>query len=145
LNRNISARRDLHRGQEFIELAPKRILVVDDDTSVREMLAQVLQEEGYAVQAIANVSEAVEATIRLQIDLVVLEVEMGGEDGWSILEKLKRETNCWILLMTAAKINQFRSALSLRVNAVLEKPFDFPRFLATVRDILAGHRQPPLT
>jgi len=80
--------------------ARKRILVVDDDESIRAMLVRILSPP-YDVVPVASGAEALDEIRRQRPDLVVLDLRMPGMDGWEVVERLEREgQNVSILLLS---------------------------------------------
>jgi len=118
--------------------APQRvILLVDDDASVRELIGRVLVDEGYSVWLAANGDEALNTVASKPIDLVLLDLNMPGLGGWDIYEKLTTENPLLAVIIITAKPNQLFTSLGAGVGALLEKPFDFPVLLQTVKNLLA--------
>jgi DNA-binding response OmpR family regulator len=117
-----------------------KILVVDDDPPVRQMLARVLVNEGYSVWAAANGAGALEIATAAKIDLVLLDLKLPGENGWDIFERLTSGKPLLSVIIVTARSDQFFTAASAGVGALLEKPLDFPTLLRTVSDLLA---EPP--
>ena len=114
----------------------KRILVVDDDPSVREMLTRVLTGEGYLVWAAANGAEALKIAAAVQLDLVLLDLNMPVKSGWDTFESLTANNPWLAVIIITARSNQLFTALGSGVGALLEKPLDFPRLLQTVSNLL---------
>ncbi|MFT5489115.1 MAG: two-component system phosphate regulon response regulator OmpR, partial [Alphaproteobacteria bacterium] len=77
------------------------ILVVDDDTRLRELLRRYLSENGFLVSAAKDAAEARRLLAGLEFDMIVLDVMMPGEDGFSLTESLRRTNPVPILLLTA--------------------------------------------
>ena len=121
-------------------LGQKRILVVDDDASVREMLTRVLVNEGYLVWGAGNGAEALEIANTASVDLVILDLMLPGESGWDIFERLTTENPLLSVIIATARSDQLFTAAGAGVGALLEKPLDFPKLLQTVGDLLA---EPP--
>ena len=121
------------------EDARRWILIVDDDSSVRVMLARVLSEEGYDVATASGGAEAVELASRTAFDLILLDLNMPGLNGWETLRELnaKKLAPPSSVLIITARPNQQAAAREAGVEAVLEKPLDFPHLLNTVRQALA--------
>jgi DNA-binding response OmpR family regulator len=117
--------------------AKNRILVVDDDSSVREMLTRVLAGEGYWVWAAADGTAALEIAAAAKIDLVLLDLNLPGKSGWDTFEKLTAETPGLAVIIITARSNQLFTALGAGVGALLEKPLDFPQLLQTINQLLA--------
>ena len=73
-------------------VAPKRILIVDDDPSVRKMLGRVLSNEGYRVDEAANGAHALEIVAAGQFDLMLLDLNMPRKNGWGDLRAADQST-----------------------------------------------------
>jgi CheY-like chemotaxis protein len=114
-----------------------RILVVDDDASVREMLRRVLVGEGYSVCAAASGIAALEIAAVNPVDLVLLDLNMPGKSGWDTFKMLTAKNPLLPVVIVTARSNQLFTALSAGVGALLEKPLHFPRLLQTIRQLLA--------
>jgi two-component system, OmpR family, response regulator MprA len=115
----------------------KQILVVDDDVSVRQSLARVLEDESYSVQLAANGNEALTAVNAQRIDLVLLDLNMPVLPGWETFERLCYEHPLLPVIIITARPNQRFQALASGVGALMEKPLDFPVLLETVTRLLA--------
>ncbi len=120
-----------------IKLVEHRILVVDDDSSVREMLTRVLVGEGYLVWTAADGTAALEIAAAAKVDLALLDLNMPGQGGWDIFERLTMENPLLAVIIITAKSNQLFTALGAGVGALLEKPLDFPKLLQTIHQLLA--------
>jgi CheY-like chemotaxis protein len=115
----------------------KRILVVDDDRSVRRMLRRVLTGEGYYVQTAANGATALEIANTTPIDLVLLDLSLPERSGWEVFARLARMRPLLPVVIITAKSNQLFTALAAGVGALLEKPLRIPEMLRTVSHLLA--------
>lgn len=117
--------------------AERPILVVDDDPSILETLAEFLDMEGYSVETAANGAEALESVEQTEPALVLLDMRMPVLDGWGFVRALQdRGRRLPILVMTAA---QDARQWAEEVGAVgyVPKPFDLLDLLNTV-DRLSG-------
>ena len=114
-----------------------KILLVDDDASVREMLTRVLAGEGYLVCAAADGMSALKIAAVIKVDLVLLDLNMPGKSGWDTFEKLTAENPLVPVIIITARANQLFTALGAGVGALLEKPLHFPKLLETIRQLLA--------
>jgi two-component system phosphate regulon response regulator OmpR len=105
------------------------ILVVDDDARLRQLLHRYLVQNGYYVTTAAEAGEAKGKLKNLAFDLVVLDIMMPGQDGLSLTEELRRESEVPILLLTARGAPEDRIAgLEAGADDYLPKPFE-PREL----------------
>ena len=105
------------------------VLVVDDDTRLRDLLRQYLAKNGYRVTTASNAAEARERMASLAFDLMVLDVTMPGEDGISFTRSVRGTLQTPILLLTARGEADDRIAgLEAGADDYLAKPFE-PREL----------------
>jgi CheY-like chemotaxis protein len=118
------------------ENARKWILIVDDDASVRLMLARVLGGEGYKVLTAANSVDALGMTETSLMDLVLLDLNMPHTNGWEILAAFAARKIAPPVIIITAVPNQQAAARAAGVETVLEKPLDFPRLIQTVNQLL---------
>ncbi len=118
---------------------PRRsqILVVDDDTSVREMLARVLNGEGYLVSTAADGTSALEIAAAIKIDLVLLDLNMPGKVAGTRSKGFRAENPLLPVIIVTARSNQLFTAMGAGVGALLEKPLHFPKLLQTIQQLLA--------
>jgi len=118
--------------------ARKWILIVDDDSSVRLMLARVMSDEGYGVLTAANGDDALGLAETLSVDLVLLDLNMPGTNGWVVLKQFDAKNVAPSVIVITAMPNQQAAARAAGVAMVLEKPLDFPRLIQTVSQVLAN-------
>ncbi len=114
-----------------------RVLIVDDDASVREMLAEYLRTHGYEV-ALADrgtaMREAIEATLP---DVVLLDVNLPGEDGLTLARFLREHYDVGIIMVTGAGDVVDRVAgLEVGADDYVAKPFDLRELRARVKSVL---------
>jgi DNA-binding response OmpR family regulator len=119
-----------------MESAP-RILLVDDDSSVRQSVARVLRSEDFQVITASDGLEAVSIIEREAIDLMLLDLNMPQQNGWETLQKFSMKAPAVPIIIITARSNQLFQALAAGAAALMEKPLDFPKLLKTVRDLLA--------
>ena len=115
----------------------KRILIVDDDPSIRYMLTRVLLDEDYAVLSAANGREGLNMAGANEVDLVLLDLKMPGLNGQETLQELAvLRPGLPVIIITAYSRRPLEGALA-GVSAWLQKPLDFPMLLETIRKLLA--------
>jgi two-component system, OmpR family, phosphate regulon response regulator OmpR len=118
------------------------ILVVDDDSRLRELLRKFLSERGFRVTTAADSPDAEAKLKSLAFDLLVLDVMMPGETGIEFTKRLRQTSTVPILLLTARAESQDRIAgLSEGADDYLAKPFEPDELLLRIRAIL--RRAPP--
>ena len=108
-------------------MALGRILVVDDEAPVREVLTEYFATEGYAVEAATNGLEALSAVRGGRADLVLLDVRMPGLDGVQVLRRIRELTDSVPVIMVTANEDATlaRETLMLGAFDYVAKPFDF--------------------
>ncbi len=113
---------------------PEKILVVEDELSLRESLAYSLKKEGYAVETVGDGRSAVEAARRIKPDLLVLDVMLPELDGFEVARILRKEMTTAILMLTArdAEIDRV-VGLEVGADDYLTKPFSMRELLARVK------------
>ncbi len=111
---------------------PRRVLVVDDDHQIRDLVAVMLLEEGFEVAAAANGAAALERLREYGPDVILLDMQMPVLDGLGFAERYRRlpGPKAPIVLFSAA--GPERWATEVGAHAVIEKPFD----LDTLRDLV---------
>jgi CheY-like chemotaxis protein len=115
----------------------KQILLADDDEGVRASLSEVLSMEGYQVVLASNGRQAVACLSRQEPDLTLLDILMPGLDGWQTLERMEHRRPFMPVIVITARPNQLRHAVGAGVDALMEKPLDFPRLLDAIAGLLA--------
>lgn len=114
-----------------------RVLVVDDDEAIRALLRFKLEERWYYVMEAADGEEALEIARSRQPDIILLDIEMPGLDGYQVLKQLKKDPELRpipVILVTVR--DQPRDiVLGLELGAVdhVSKPFDFNVLFARIR------------
>ncbi|MBL70842.1 MAG: DNA-binding response regulator [Rhodobiaceae bacterium] len=114
------------------------ILIVDDDTRIRDLLQKYLSDNGYRTSTAGDAREAQSRMDALEFDLLVLDIMMPGLTGLEFTQKLRAAENpVPILLLTAlAETEQRIEGLSIGADDYLPKPFDPKELLLRVQSIL---------
>ncbi len=117
--------------------AGARILVVDDDTSIRTLLRRLLTTEGYAVDEAADGSTALQKVAALSPDLLLLDIMMPGQDGLDVLAGLRRTSDVPVILLTA-KGDEAHRVLGFRFGAddYVVKPFSTAELVGRIGAVL---------
>jgi CheY-like chemotaxis protein len=113
----------------------KKILIADDDQSVRRMVARVLESSGYDV-LFANDQPPGSTP-----DLVLMDLKLADREGWQQLERIRESFAGIPLVVMTAWPNQSEEAIRRRVDALMEKPLDLPLLLEMVADLMVESRQ----
>ena len=121
---------------ETDEDAP-HILVVDDDARLRQLLHRYLLQNGYFATTAADAAEAKARAKSIAFDLIVLDIMMPGQDGLSLTEELRGESEVPILLLTARGAPEDRiRGLEAGADDYLAKPFHMEELLARLRALI---------
>ncbi len=120
---------------------PKTILLIDDDREILTALGTVLTAKGHRVITAADGQAGIDAADRDPPDLVVVDMMMPKQSGFSVLEQLKSRGGASpkVIMMTANEGNRHRAyAEMLGADDYLRKPFGLDRFLEAVADLLVN-------
>jgi two-component system OmpR family response regulator len=121
----------------FVSQVPPSILVVDDDPSIRRLVADVLETEGYAVRAVDDGFAALRSVEEDEPDCVVLDVMMPGLDGHEVLRALRgrhSDNHVPVIMLTAAaEDEEIWRSWSAGVDYFLTKPFGPDELLRFLR------------
>jgi len=122
------------------------ILVVDDEVGIRELLSEILSDEGHTVRAAESATAARESRSRERPDLVLLDIWMPDTDGISLLKEwaASGQLNMPVVMMSGhATIDTAVEATRIGATDFLEKPIALQKLLATVKRVLRQHETPP--
>lgn len=122
-----------------------KILVVDDDQRLRQLLERYLSEQGFTAKAVDGAEAMDKALARELYDLIVLDLMMPGEDGLSICRRLRKEENPVAVIMLTAKGDEIDRIVGLELGAddYLPKPFNPRELVARINAVLRRRAAPP--
>src|SRR3990170_5616127 len=111
----------------------RRLLVVDNEATIREMLKIILDTEGYIVDQAADGGEALTAIKKARPDIILLDIKMPGIDGYEFAEMYKATEGkkAPIVVITAAQSAE-KAAADIEACSYLGKPFGVEQLLAAV-------------
>ncbi|NTV89307.1 MAG: response regulator transcription factor [Clostridiales bacterium] len=114
-----------------------KILVVDDDVNICELIRLYLEKDGYEVMTVMNGKKGIEVFAEFAPNLVVLDVMLPGADGWQVCREIRKVSNIPIIMLTA-KGETFDKVLGLELGAddYIVKPFDPKELVARVKAVL---------
>lgn len=122
-------------------MANEKILVVDDDTNICELLRLYLMKEGYAVTIANDGEDALAKYSQVKPDMVLLDVMMPRLDGWETCRRIRKLGDTPVIMLTA-KGETFDKVLGLELGAddYIMKPFDSKEMVARVRAVLRRYQ-----
>ena len=120
-----------------VSVMPKKILLVDDDASVRETLGQLLESENYAVTLARSGRDAAAKFFEGLPDLVLLDLNMPGRDGWDVFSLMHQTHPLVPVIVITAESQQHKRAAECGIDALMEKPLDIPLLLEAIQAYLA--------
>lgn len=124
----------------------EHVLVVDDDAALRGLLTRYLTENGFAVTAVADGVAMNNALAEQRPELVILDLMLPGEDGFSLARRLRSGGDIPIVMLSARGEEVDRIVgLEIGADDYLPKPFNPRELLARIRAVLRRQRPPPAT
>ena len=114
-----------------------RVLVVEDQDDLREVVVETLREESFAVDESADGEEGLYKALNWDYDIVVLDVMMPVMNGWEVLDGLRKEKQTPVLMLTALdEVCDKVKGLNHGADDYLAKPFDLTELVARVRAVM---------
>lgn len=115
----------------------KRILIVDDDSSICESLCKVLGSEGYEAESTVNAHDSIKKFSERRPDLVLLDLNLPGRSGWDVFGALTSSDPFLPIIIVTGRQNQAQFAMDAGVGALMEKPLDVPLLLKIIAELIA--------
>lgn len=126
-----------------MESRPIKILVVDDEWNMRNLMKMYLQNQGWLISEASDGKEAIEMIKKESFHLMILDIMMPGMDGWEVCRHVREEeeNDIPILLLTARNETKDKvQGLNLGADDYLTKPFDMEELIARIHALLRRHR-----
>ncbi|NLA83073.1 MAG: response regulator transcription factor [Clostridiales bacterium] len=119
----------------------QRIMVVDDDYNINQLIKLYLEKEGFTVEPYEEGTEALKSFKANPPSLVVLDIMLPGMDGWDICREIRKSNDVPIIMLTA-KGETFDKVLGLELGAddYIVKPFDPKELIARIKAVLRRHK-----
>ncbi len=115
---------------------PKKILIVEDEANIRELLRLYLEREGYTVLEAKNGVEGIKKWKSDKPDMLLLDVMMPVMDGWAVCREIRAESDVPIIMLTAKGETADRvSGLEMGADDYIVKPLEMPEVIARVRAV----------
>lgn len=114
----------------------KNLLIIDDDRAVCNSLQKLLHAQGFKVYAAWDAAGATHQFERNRVDLVILDINLGNDDGWSVFRAITEINPLVPIIIITAEWGQHHQAVALGAEALVEKPIDVPSFLELINSLL---------
>jgi len=126
-----------------------RILVIEDQEDLREIVVETFREESYATDSSPDGEEGLYKALNWDYDLIILDIMLPILDGWQVLTELRKKKNTPVIMLTALdQVADKIKGLDYGADDYLPKPFDLQELLARSRAIIrreGGERKPTLS
>ncbi len=121
----------------------QKIMIVDDDTNIAELISLYLVKECFDTLIVSDGEEALSKLTVYEPDLILLDIMLPGIDGYEVCTEI-RKTNQVPIIMLSAKTEVFDKVLGLKIGAddYMIKPFDSKELVARVKAVLRRYHQP---
>ena len=128
-----------------VNLAPPLVLVIDDEPGIVDFIEVGLREEGYRVASAGTAGEGLRCLHEQAPAVIILDVGLPDEDGFSLLGRIRGESDVPVVMLTArGEVDDRIRGLELGADDYIAKPFHFAELLARVRALLR-RREPRAT
>ncbi len=115
-----------------------RILIVEDDSSLRDLYGEALESEGYNIYTASDGIEGIEKFEDVNPDLIILDLLMPRMDGWEALERVRKVSECPVIIVTGQGTTEeiIRGLLEAGADDYMVKPFGIKELSARVNVVL---------
>src|SRR6185295_5689679 len=110
------------------------LLLIENDLAVRDALTHVLSTENYNVLRAGSSEEALMSYQHNSIDMVLLDLNLGLEDGWDVFHTLRQLRSDLPIIVTSAQPERLVHSSAIDADGVLEKPFDIGALVTLLKD-----------
>ena len=116
---------------------PKKVLIVEDDSNIAELLHLYLEKEGFQTEVARDGGKGVELFRSFQPDLVLLDIMLPIMDGWTVLRKIREDSTTPVIMLTAkGETNDRVAGLEQGADDYIVKPFEMKEVLARIHAVL---------
>ncbi|HEY1172963.1 MAG TPA: response regulator [Verrucomicrobiae bacterium] len=118
----------------------QRLLVVDDEAPIRELLSSYFQKRGYAVTAASSAAEAIRALDEISVDVMILDIALADADGLELLESVKKDhPKLPVIILTGMGFDDelLKEALAKKASGYVSKTLPLDQLLMEVRRVSA--------
>lgn len=110
-----------------------KILIVDDNIAIQEIIAEILLTDGYEIEKAGTVSDAVDKLDSFRPDIIILDSEVGGERGFKVLDALPADTAVRAIILTKGKESLPKDTQV--IHGYIQKPFKSSEIMTKVREL----------
>lgn len=120
-----------------------KILIIDDQPGIRQLLSEILKEEGYVIDLAINGMEGISKAEEINPDVILLDMKMPGMDGIEVLDEIKRlEIDSKVIVMTAyGELEPINHARRLGAYDYVSKPFDVLSLCRIINGVIRESRK----
>ena len=118
----------------------KKVLIIDDNENILEVLKELLECKGFDVATMNRGNEVVEVVQYSKPDVVVMDISMGKANGYEIYTALKQNLHTCrtpVLLMSSEDLNESVTLMHLKIEEVINKPFDLEGLMVKLKNLAA--------
>ena len=114
------------------------VLIVEDDNSLRDLFSEALESDGFKTSIASNGAEGIQMFDEVNPDLVLLDLLMPKMDGWEALERVRKISECPVIIVTGqgTTADIIRGLLEAGADDYLVKPFGIKKLIARVNAVL---------
>lgn len=118
-----------------------KILIVDDDPHIRELIKLLLEDEGFIVHEASDGFEAIRTLEKIKTDLMILDIMMPNMDGWELCLEVRKFYDFPLLMLTAKReTSQKLKGFDMGIDDYLVKPFEPPELVARIKALLKRYQ-----
>ncbi len=115
----------------------KRVLIIEDDTNIADLMSMYLIKAGYDVAVANNGLQGLEMFSAANASIVILDIMLPGIDGWSVLRQIRERSNTPVIMITAKGETQDKiTGLKMGADDYIVKPFEMSEVLARIEAVL---------
>jgi DNA-binding response OmpR family regulator len=114
-----------------------KILLIDDEKDILEMVSKALKRNGYEVTAVASIPEAAKQIRYHQWDLIISDVMIPYEGGFELVESIKASSNTPVIMITGMSEDILNATIN-KADAILHKPFSSADLIKKVKELTAN-------
>ncbi|HBE87632.1 MAG TPA: hypothetical protein DDW67_00620 [Elusimicrobia bacterium] len=117
-----------------------KVLIIDDDTHLREGLAEVLDAEGFACTEAGNAKSGIDSAKKHTPDVVIMDIQLPDSSGFQICQELRRHSKEFVLIMMTGRFlsaEEKTQGFELGADEYITKPFDIQELSIRIRQLLS--------